>query len=157
MYLATTARRLREVADLSDPVEMGNWLVYTLPGDFWQLCPSGIIYVDNHGNVSRTSRYKLMGENKIAVPKPQREIKAEYFRYPVLLRSVPEDSDFIDCPMEAQSALAFYIASHLEIFDDPYIQATFYNEFENKLSRLGEIPAATVGIVSDEYADWGGW
>ena len=47
VYLATTARRLREVADLSDPVEMGNWLVYTLPGDFWQLCPSGIIYVDS--------------------------------------------------------------------------------------------------------------
>ena len=158
VYLATTARRLREVADLSDPVEMGNWLVYTMPGDFWQLCPSGIIYVDNHGNVSRTSRYKLMGENKIAVPKPQREIKAEYFRYPVLLRSVPEDSDFIDCPMEAQSALSFYIASHLEIFDDPYIQATFYNEFENKLSRLGDVPAATVDIISDEYgSDWGGW
>ena len=99
VYLATTARRLREVADLSDPVEMGNWLVYTLPGDFWQLCPSGIIYVENNGNVARTSRYKLVGENKIAVPKPQREIKAEYFRYPVLLRSVPEDSDFIDFPM----------------------------------------------------------
>lgn len=157
LYLATTARRLREVADLEEPGEAGNWLIYTLPGDFWQLCPSGIIYVDQNGNLERTSRYKLLGENKIAVPQPKREIKVEYFRYPVLLRSTPDDSDFIDCPMEAQSALMFYVASHLEIFDDPYIQATFYNEFENKLSRLGDVPAATVGIVSDEYSDWGGW
>lgn len=158
VYIATTARRLRAVADLTGPTEMGKWLVYTLPDDFWQLCPSGIIYVDANGNVARTSRYKLMGENKVAVPKPEREIKVEYFRYPVLLRDVPEDGDFIDCPIEVQSALAFYVASHLEIFDDPYIQATFYNEFENKLSRLGDVPAATVGIVSDEYStDWGGW
>lgn len=158
VYLATTARRLREVSDLIDPDKMGNWLIYTLPDDFWQLCPSGVIYVDNDGNISRTSRYKIVGENKIAVPKPEREIKVEYFRYPVLLREVPEDGDFIDCPMEAQSALAFYVASHLVIFDDPYIQATLYNEFENKLSRLGAVPAATIGQISDEYgADWGGW
>ena len=158
VYLATTARRLREVADLAEPAEAGKWLVYTLPGDFWQLCPSGIIYVDNNGDVSRTSRYKLIGENKVAVPTPEREIKVEYFRYPVLLRSEPDDSDFIDCPMEALSALTFYVTSHLEIFDDPYIQATFYNEFENKLSRLGDVPAATVDIISDEYgSDWGGW
>lgn len=158
VYLATTARRLREVADLAEPTEAGKWLVYTLPGDFWQLCPSGIIYIDNNGNIARSSRYKFIGENKVAVPKPEREIKVEYFRYPVLLRSEPDDSDFIDCPMEALSALTFYVASHLEIFDDPYIQATFYNEFENKLSRLGDVPAATVSIVSDEYgSDWGGW
>lgn len=106
VYIATTARRLREVVDLSNPAEMGKWLVYTLPDDFWQLCPSGIIYVDANGNVSRTSRYKLMGENKVAVPKPGREIKVEYFRYPVLLRDAPEDGDFIDCPIEVQSALA---------------------------------------------------
>ena len=158
VYIATTAKRLREVSDLVEPVEMGRWLVYTLPGDFWQLCPSGVLYIDSNGDMARTSRYKLVGENKLAVPKPEREIKVEYFRYPVLLRAEPDDSDFIDCPLEVQSALAFYVASHLEIFDDPYIQATFYNEFENKLSRLGDVPAATVDIISDEYSsDWGGW
>ncbi|MFQ8836302.1 MAG: hypothetical protein ACLR8L_00080 [Oscillospiraceae bacterium] len=45
-----------------------------------QLCPSGIIYVDNHGNVSRTSRYKLMGENKHRRAEAHSgSIKAEYF------------------------------------------------------------------------------
>lgn len=158
IYIATTARRLQEVAALSEPEEMGNWLVYTLPEDHWQLCPSGVIYVDGNGELRRTSRYRMLGENRLAVPKPERALQVEYFRYPTLLREIPDDNDYIDCPVEAQSAVAFYVAAHLEIFDDPYIQATFYNEFENKLSRLGPVPVATVGTVEDAYgADRGDW
>lgn len=158
VYIATTARRQREIAELDAPEEMGNWLLYTLPADCWQLCPAGVVYVDRNGNLARTSRYRMMGENRLAVPKPEREIRIEYFRYPALLRDEPKETDMIDCPIEAQSAIAFYVAAHLEIFDDPYIQATFYNEFENKLSRLGEVPAAMAGNVEDVYSsDWGGW
>ena len=81
-----------------------------------------------------------MGENKIAVPKPQREIKASISAILCCSGAYRRIQISSTARWRAQSALSFYIASHLEIFDDPYIQATFYNEFENKLSRFGRDP-----------------
>ena len=52
-------------------------------------------------------------------------------------------------------AVAYYAAAHLVLQDDQYAQATLYNEFETKLSRLGEIPSTERDSVYDAYPDWG--
>ena len=45
------------------------------------------------------------------------------------------------------------MAAHLAIEDNSFRYAGLYNEFERRLARLEEGPAAEVGLVADAY-DW---
>lgn len=78
----------------------------------------------------------------------------EYFRYPVLLREKPEDGDLVDCPPECAGAVACYAAAQLAALDDASLQAALYNEFENRLSRLGELPVANREEIGNMYGGW---
>jgi len=155
VYLATTARRLRASAELVQCDSFGSWNVYELPDDFWQLRTGGLTGADAAGNAVRADRFRLLGERRIAVPaEPAAVWRAEYYRYPAELPAEPADTELLDCPPEAAYAAAFYAAAHLAMPDDPAAQAALYNEFETRLSRLGELPAAELGTVCGVY-DWG--
>jgi hypothetical protein len=152
VYIATTARRLRATAALELRETMGKWNIYRMPDDFWQLCTGGIFCLDGDESIVRSNKFKILGARRLAIPaEPARDWMIEYFRYPSSLGTDPEDELALDCPEEACSAVAFYVASHLVMQDDPYAQATLYNEFETKLSRLGEMPAAERGAVENAY------
>lgn len=156
LYISTTARRLRATADIQQIETKGAWNVYRLPDDFWQLCTGKVFSLDEDGEISRTNRFRLIGSRRIALPaEPARQWTVEYFRYPAKLPADPSDELALDCPEEAATAVAYYVAAHLVMQDDQYAQATLYNEFETKLSRLGEIPAAERDTVTDVYPDWG--
>ena len=156
IYICTTARRLRATEDLRKIGIKGAWGVYCLPDDFWQLCTGGVYSTDDEGELYRENRYRLIGGRRIAIPSyPTRSWTVEYFRYPAKLPADPSDELALDCPEEAATAAAYYVAAHLVLQDDQYAQATLYNEFETKLSRLGELPAAERDTVTDVYPDWG--
>ena len=153
LYLATTARRLRASAALTDGERTGEWTVYALPDDCWQVCTGGVFRLTSEG-LERTNAFRLLGEGRIAVCGGAGGWQLEYFRYPRLLPPEPEDGALVDCPAECLGAAACYAAAQLAGYDDTYLQSVLQNEFENRLSRLGELPGAAYGTVENAYGGW---
>ena len=50
--------------------------------------------------------------------------------------------------------MACYAAAQLAALDDASLQAALYNEFENRLSRLGELPVASREEICSVYGGW---
>lgn len=151
-YVTTTARKLRAVADLVSPERVGEMLVYELPDDFYQMMSGGLIRLDPQGCYTRYHRYRLVGGRQILIPAVDQGVyKVEYFRYPYVPEGTPEDGDFLDCPPEAQAAVAFYVAAHLAMEDNSFLYGALYNEFEMKLARLQEGPATDFTVTEDVY------
>lgn len=151
-YVATTVCRLRAVAELAEPEAVGQMLAYTLPDDCFQMMSGGLIRVDRQGNFSRYHRYRLVGGRTLLIPKEDRgAFRVEYFRYPQVWEGTPEEDDFLDCPPQAQSAVAYYVAAHLAMEDSSFLYAALYNEFEMKMARLQERPATDCTVTEDVY------
>ena len=155
VYLATTARRLRKVRQLEEAERTGTWRVFALPEDCWQICSGGVFRLGADGNVERTNGFRLLGEDRLAVAgAADGAWMLEYFRYPRLLPPEPEDGALVDCPAECLGAAACYAAAQLAGYDDTYLQSVLQNEFENRLSRLGELPGAAREAVENAYGSW---
>ena len=136
-------------------VELEDAPPVTLPEDCWQICSGGVFRLGADGNVERTNGFRLLGEDRLAVAgAADGAWMLEYFRYPVLLREKPEDGDLVDCPPECAGAVACYAAAQLAALDDANLQAALYNEFENRLSRLGELPVANREEIGNMYGGW---
>ena len=150
-YIATKARRLRTVAPLAEPEELGQALVYDLPEDCYQLI-AGLLRVGPDGRVSRYRDYQVLGGKRILIPKGERgRWLVEYFRYPSIPAGFPRDEDVLDCPPEARLAVAYYVAAHLAMEDDQYLHGALYNEFEMKMARLQEGQILEAGRTEDVY------
>ena len=146
---------MRSVRKLEEAERAGVWRVFALPEDCWQICSGGVFRLGADGNVERTNGFRLRGEDRLAVAgAADGAWMLEYFRYPVLLREKPEDGDLVDCPPECAGAVACYAAAQLAALDDANLQAALYNEFENRLSRLGELPVANREEIGNMYGGW---
>lgn len=150
LYVTTTTRRLRSAAELSYPKSVGSLLLYDLPDDCYQIC-GGLLRVDDDG-LHRVRNYWVLAGRRVAVPKSEKgTYLVEYFRYPSVPEGTPADDDFLDCPLEAQSAVAYYVAAHLAMEDNNYLHGALYNEFEMKLLRLQEGQFWECGVMEDAY------
>lgn len=150
-YVATTARRLRAVADLTRPQTVGDTLIYDLPDDFYQMA-GGLLRLDGE-HAGRFGGCRLVAGRQVLIPKSEAgRYQVEYFRYPSVPADVPEDDDFLDCPPEAQTAVAYYVAAHLAMEDNNYLHGALYNEFEMKMLRLQEGAFLECGVTEDVYA-----
>lgn len=148
-YIATTVRRLRAVAELTEPEVLGQQLAYDLPEDCFQIV-GGLIRTEDG---TRLRNYRVLGGRQVLVPKGEKgPWLVEYFRYPAVPVGTPEEDDFLDCPPEAQSAVAYYVAAHLAMEDNQYLHGALYNEFEMKMARLQEGQVLECGVVEDAYA-----
>ena len=58
--------------------------------------------------------------------------------------------DLPDLTPEAEARLRAQLAA----LDDASLQAALYNEFENRLSRLGELPVASREEIGSVYGGW---
>ena len=152
--LATTACRLRASAALTNGTAEDGWTVYALPEDCWQLCADGVYRPGEDGVRVRDGCFRLLGGGRIAFPDDSPRT-AEYFRYPRALGPAPADDAALDCPREAAPAAAFYAAAQLVLQDEPNAHAALYNEFETRLSRLGELPAALCEPLQNDYETGG--
>lgn len=149
-YLATTCRRLREVTPLAAPKRVGAFDLYQLPNDCYYIC-GGLLRLKGN-QVSRYCGYRTVGSRQLLIPAADGgKYMVEYFRYPMVSGDTPADEDFLDCPPEAQMALAYYIASHLAMEDNNYLHAALHNEFELKLLRLREGELVQCDLVEDVY------
>ena len=67
-------------------------------------------------------------------------------------------SDAALSKINAEAAGAYYradaAAAKLAALDDANLQAALYNEFENRLSRLGELPVANREEIGNMYGGW---
>ena len=150
-YLATTARRLRAAAALTDPAPLGSWMVYDLPDDCYQLC-GGLLRMDNDG-VRRVRKYQVLAGRQVAVPKDEAgTLLAEYFRYPVVPTGTPKDDTALDCAPETAGVVACYVAAHLAMEDNNYLYSALHSEFERRLLRLQEGTFVECGVTEDAYA-----
>ncbi len=160
MYAATTTGRIRAVEELKNLScdDNGKWLIYTMPGDFWQICSGGLIRYDDDNEIRRCFLYQVIGSDRIAV---QREaspnMSVEYYRLPRLLRDAPKDEEELDNTVPVQMVLPYYVAAHLVMYDNAFAYQALMNEFESRLARLAETPSVVFGTVTDSYGvgDWG--
>ena len=154
VYVATGTGKIRTLTEMASLTKkkMGAWVLYELPADCWQVCSGGLIRTDGP-QLHRYSRYRLLGDNGIAVPKElDGELMLEYFRYPALLGEDPAESAALDNTVEAQMALPYYTAAHLVMQDDAFAYSALMNEFEAKLARMGERRQAEITTVEDDYS-----
>jgi hypothetical protein len=153
-YVATTAGRMRDTVDLEElpRSERGDWYIYNLPSNCWQVCAGCLIRFDGP-EMRRYHQYRMMGKSRLAVPKAlEGLLSVEYFRYPAKLGDNPKDSTPLDNTEEAQRALPYYVAAHLLMHDNPFAYSALYNEFEAKLGRLYEEPQTEPTIIQDVYS-----
>lgn len=157
--VATTARRIRcvkPVSDLDMQVTSGM-RVYKLPEDCWQMAGTGLIYFAD-GDMRRYGKCRMLDDRSFAVPETAPpDLSVEYFRYPKLLGTNPQDSAELDNTTEVQMALPYYAAAHLVMYDNNFAYAALFNEWEGKLERLYELPKTEQRTVEDVYAgqEWG--
>jgi len=153
IHVATGAGKIRTITALESLTRktMGSWYLYELPEDCWQVCSEGLIRTDWE-QLHRYSKYRLLGDNGLAVPKTlDGEMHLEYFRYPALLGDSPQDNTPLDNTVEAQMALPYYAAALIVMQDDSFAYSALMNEFEAKLSRMGERMQAQITIIEDAY------
>ena len=153
VYAATTTACIRELEPLAAMPcdENGEWLVYTLPKNCWQLCGGGLVRYDGE-TFQRFHRYHPVGGNKIAVPRAlQGELAVEYFRYPRLLGDDPANAKELDNTVPVQMALPYYAAAYLLLRDDADSHRRLKTEFEERLERLAERPQTDIHLVEDVY------
>jgi len=151
LYITTTVRRLRTVAELAQPETVRGVQIFDLPDDFYQMA-GGLLRIDGDG-AARFHNYRVLGGRQVLLPKGETgSFLVEYFRYPAVPAGVPEDDDFLDCPPEAQPALAYYVAAHLAMEDNNYLHGALHNEFEMKMLRLREGEYLECGVTEDVYA-----
>lgn len=162
VYVATTVGKIRTVEELENLScdDNGKWLVFTMPGDFWQLCSGGLIRYDEDNVLERSNLYHAIGANQIAISKSvSGNMSVEYYRLPRPLSEKPEDDELLDNTVPAQMTLPYYVAAHLVMYDNAFAYQALMNEFESRLARLAESPTIIYGTVADTYGggDWGGY
>ena len=149
-YLTTTVCRQRAAAELTDPQSMGDFRLYDLPDDCYQVC-GGLLLVDGRG-VHRVRDYQILAGRQILLTQPEAgTYLVEYFRYPAVPDGTPDEDAVLDCPPQAHSAVACYVAAHLAMEDNNYLYGALYNEFERKLLRLREGEYVQCGVTEDAY------
>lgn len=152
--ITTGVRPLRKTVALADLEHepKGDYTLYTLPEDCWQLTGAGLIHY-TRDCIQRFHKYHHIGEKQIAVPNYIRpEVMVEYFRYFTPLPTSPADNFQLDGPYEAQVAATYYAAAYLLQYDDPYGYQTCYNEFEDRLASIAERPQIEMTVVEDIYS-----
>ena len=152
LQAAAGAGAMRAVKPLSELEvgQLGQWRSYTLPED----CRRLVCLLRTDGpRLQKYHRYRLVGDDKIAVPaRLDGELAVEYFRYPRLLGEDPEEEAELDNTVEVQTALPYYAAAMLVLGDDAFAYATLMNQFESRLARVGRGPQAEWETVEDAYS-----
>lgn len=153
MLIATTVRPITELMELKpySATRMGSWLRFVLPEDFYRLSGRGLVVVQG-GDCFRSHEYQLFGGAGLLVQESLfGSVVLEYFRYPYLFGSEPEDKVEADNTPDTHPLLAYYAAAHLAMHDDSFLYASLLNEFEARLERLRQPAVAQRMSVRDCY------
>lgn len=159
MLLATTVRRIRVTVPLDDLAcrDEGEWAIYQIPRNCWQLSGDGLIRFRGD-RVERFHRYYKLGAKELAVREKDAEgLYLEYFRLPEPLGGNPSAQAELDNDPEVQLALPYYAAAHLVLHDNPFAYSALMNEFEDRKNNLVELQQTEFHAIEDAYRaeNWG--
>ena len=159
MNIRTLVKPEPVVCPLDGGDEHGGMIGYMLPEDFWSLRSGGVAVIRD-GRLQKTNDYRLMGKKYILVPKrTDGSYIVEYYRYPEQLpldNTLTEDYE-LDEDREVIQTATYYAAAQLALFDDSFMYASLYNDYESRLGRLGSKVTVEVHPVQDAYGFSGGW
>lgn len=155
VYIATTAKRIPAelVYDLSEQDTVGGNYALHLPSDLYELQMQPLTLARG-GVMEPFCDFEKIG-NTIYVPQYLNGfILLSYFRFPQQLENAPDkyepdDDDELDNTLEVQSAIPYYVAAHIGLYDDPITRDVLIDEFEARLVRMSEEKYATVSQVED--------
>ena len=124
---------------------------YEMPDDFFQLVGRGIPYT-NSDEFCMSHNYKWIGKKTLLLKSDLvGEWKLDYFRYPKQITQETASNFELENELEAQLAIPYYVAAHLIMYDDAGAYQVLMNEWELKLSRLGEGVHTTTEDLDDVY------
>jgi hypothetical protein len=156
MEIATTVRKIPALLHLNiddEYTEFGDLVQFELPEDFYQFKTGDTLLMTEDGHVFHTNRYAIQGRNYLLIPRRElekgRTYTLTYYRYPI-----PADltsTDPLDNVPETHEAIPYYVAAFIVIHDDSFLYASFYNKYEDKLSKMSPDISAEVHSVGDVY------
>lgn len=135
------------LASLTIHAETGRSRVYELPEDCIQV--TGVLLPE----LQSASYHILGGRLYVNRELPDGSILS-YRRFPVSVGSEPADSLELDGTPEIHSAIAYYVAAQLVLYDDSYRYAVLRNEYESRVTALRQIKAELYDIA-DQYGGFG--
>lgn len=163
LEIATTAKPIpaKYVLTASNGTPHGDgWLSFEMPDDFFQLNGGGIPRFENQ-EFTRVHSYRWSGRATLLIKEDELsdDMYVEYYRYPTLITAATNPNTELDNVSETHMAIPFYVAAHIVIHEDAFLYASFYNKYEDKLSKMGETLQTDVNQVEDVYdgafsGDW---
>ena len=150
MQIATTVKKIPAAASLEklEKTGAGSGVLYTLPADCWRLMNGGLL---RPGDDRRFSDYRLLGR-QLLLPAEEPELWVEYWRYPASVGNEPDEDSPLDNSPDTHTAVPYFVAGQLVMYDDAYRYAALHNEWESRLRRLGEAVFTESSRVRDAYA-----
>ena len=74
-----------------------------------------------------------------------------YRRYPVSVGSDPADDLELDGTADVHSAIPYFVAAQLVLYDDSYRYGALRNEYESRVAALRDKPRYESGSIEDVY------
>ena len=150
MQIATTVRKIPAAVclDTLDKSRCGDWLRYTLPADCWRVRNGGLL---RPGEEARFGNYRTVG-GALLLPEREEGLWLEYWRYPVSIGEKPADGKALDNSPDTHTAIPYFVAAQLVLYDDAYRYAALHNEWESRLARMSEPVESERCAVRDAYA-----
>lgn len=145
-----------QTENATPPTEIGGFVLYTLPDDFWSLKTGSVARVIG-GHFIKTNEFRMQGRHHIMLPKDG-TFYIEYYAYPVQVPLNIQDAATIEEDPDVIQTATFYVAANLVMYEDEFMYSALYNEYESHLSRLSNGLEMEVGNVRDVYLfayDWG--
>ncbi len=150
MQIATTVKKIPAAACLGrlEKIGAGSGVLYTLPADCWRLMNGGLL---RPGEGGRFHDYRLLGR-QLLLPREEPTLWAEYWRYPASVGNAPDDDAPLDNSPDTHTAIPYFVAGQLVMYDDAFRYAALHNEWESRLRRLGEAVFTERSPLRDAYA-----
>lgn len=150
MQIATTVKKIPAAVCLDelDRTAAGGYELVTLPPDCWRLMNGGLLRASGG---TRFHDYRLLG-HQLMLPAGETGLWAEYWRYPASVGNEPDDAVPLDNSPDTHSAIPYFVAGQLVLYDDAFRYAALHNEWESRLRRIGEAVFTERSQVRDAYA-----
>lgn len=101
-------------------------------------------------DMTRPDYRVLAGKIYLKGEAPQGTLLA-YGRYPVSVGGDPEDDLELDGTPDVHSAIPYFVAAQLVLYDDSYRYGALRNEYESRVTALRDKPRCESGSIEDVY------
>lgn len=146
MDIAVRARKIPALIPLSELRHEAReeFTAYELPEDCREV--EGLVLPD----LTRPD-YRLIAGKLCVCGKAPAGTLLDYRRYPVSVGSDPEDSLVLDGTPDVHSAIPYFVAAQLVLYDDSYRYGALRNEYESRVTALRDKPRYESGSIQDVY------